>query len=78
MAKKHGLAILLGLGKEKPGAGIDGDEGLSASGDELADILGVAPDKRAAFKSALHNYVTQCAAAGDSYDDEGAEASDEM
>lgn len=58
--KKHGgLAVLLGIGKPKDEMG--GGEGLDASGEELADILGVAPEKRESFKSALHSYVTQCA-----------------
>ena len=48
-----------GEGKDDPDA--SADEGLKASADELADIMGVPEDKREAFASAMHNYVKMCA-----------------
>lgn len=74
MKGKGGLALLLGIGKpKKEPSGMD--EGVSESGDELADILGVPDEKREAFKSAMHAYVKQCAGGADEpdADDEGDE-----
>jgi len=53
----------------------DGDAGepLKETSDELADVLGVPPEKRDQFSSALHAYVKACVASEDADEGEGEE-----
>ncbi len=57
--KKASLALVVGVGKPKAEKE-EPDESYSASVDELADVLGVAENKRDAFREAFEAAVMSC------------------
>lgn len=59
-AKKPGLALAVMVGAKKGAAEPDDDDSYGAAVDELADVMGVAEDKRDAFREAFEAAVMSC------------------
>ncbi|AKU97004.1 hypothetical protein AKJ09_03668 [Labilithrix luteola] len=66
-SKKPGLALVIGVGKDKGRSKEDDDsepdmddEDYQASIEELADVLDISDDKREAFRDAFQAAVMSC------------------